>query len=202
MGFIGAVLAGTWDPAKVMVSLGMGALALFLLVMASWTTNCLNAYWGGIALTTMTTGLRKYPDGIPRPAATLITAILGTFLTLSGIYSSQGFLNFLIFLGATLAPANGILICEYFVIRRKFTPRIKTGEINAKGGEYWYQKGWHIPAVAAWLVTASLASLLKNVAQYVPAISAFFLAGILYYIFYWLYYRYVHGENQIRHPKA
>ena len=169
LGFVGAVLAGTWDPAKVMVALGMGALALFLLIMASWTTNCLNAYWGGIALTTMTTGMKKYPDGIPRPAATMIVSLLGTLLALSGIYSSQGFLNFLIFLGATLAPANGILICEYYIIRRKLKKRIETEDIGRKNGSYWYSGGWHVPAVAAWAVAASFAAFLKDVTQYIPA---------------------------------
>jgi len=191
LGFIGAVVAGTWDPAKVMVSLGMGAMALILLILASWTTNCLNAYWGGIALTTMTTGLNKFPGGIPRPLSTAIIAGLGLLLTLSGIYSSEGFRNFLIFLGATLAPANGILICEYFIIRTGRKQKIITGDIDKKHGAYWYTKGWHIPAAAAWLISASFASLLKDVTQYIPAVSSFFLAGILYYLFNKIYYHFL-----------
>ena len=196
LGFIGAVVSGTWDPAKVMVNLGMGTSALVLLVLASWTTNCLNAYWGGIALTTSTTGLKKYPGGLPRPAATFIAAVLGTVLALSGIYSSAGFLNFLIFLGATLAPANGILICEYFILRRKRVVRIKTEDIDKKDGEFWYTKGWHIPAVVAWAISAGFASLLKDVTQYVPAVTSFFLAGILYYILHKLYYGFITGSTE------
>lgn len=188
LGFLGAVFAGLWDPAQVMVKLGMGVLALVLLILASWTTNCMNAYWGGIALTTISTGLKHFPKGIPRPIATFITAGLGTLLAISGIYTSQGLVDFLIFLGATLSPANGILACEYFVIRRKHNRKIKTEDIDKRGGEYWYTKGWHVPAIIAWLITALFASCLKNVTQYIPAVTSFFAAGILYYILHKIYY--------------
>lgn len=190
LGFIGAIFAGTWDPAKVMVNLGMGIIALVMLILASWSANCLNAYWGGMALTTSTTGLKKYPRGLPRPMATFVVAVLGLVLVLSGIYTSGGFRNFLIFLGATLAPANGILTCEFFVIRREMRKRVNTANLDIKGGEIWYTKGWHIPAVAAWLISASLASMLNDVTKYIPAVTSFFLAGILYYIFYRIYYAY------------
>jgi NCS1 nucleoside transporter family len=188
LGFLGAILAGLWDPAQVMVKLGMGIVALALLVLASTTSNCMNAYWGGIALSTISTGLKRYPKGIPRPLATFIIASLGMLLAVSGIYTSKGLLNFLIFLGATLGPANGILACEYFIIRRGNHQRVQKEDLDKKEGEYWYTKGWHIPAVVTWVICALFASLLKDVSKYVPAVTSFFVAGILYYALRKIYY--------------
>lgn len=184
-----SLVSGEGDPAKIFIKLNLGVVSLLFLILASWTMNCLNAYWGGLALAGVTTGLTKSGKGLSRPLATGIIVLLGAFLAVSGLYTSTGITAFLIFLGATLAPANGILFTDYFIIRRKLEHRIITEDLDKKNGAYWYSKGWHVPALIAWLISAGYASLLGDVTKLAPAVTSFFMAGILYYILYKLFNR-------------
>ena len=189
LGIASSLVTGEWDPAKILMSLDLGIVALIFLILASWTMNCLNAYWGGLALAGISTGITKSGKGIPRPLATGIIVVLGALMAVTGIYTSHGVILFLIFLGATLAPANGILITEYFIIRRHLQRRIEVGDLEKKDGAYWYSKGWHIPALIAWLISAGYASMLGDVTKLAPALTSFFMAGILYYILYKIWNR-------------
>jgi NCS1 nucleoside transporter family len=165
----GGAVTGTWDPATIMSNVGLGALGIAFLILAAVTTNSLNAYYGGIALANMT----KFS----RPISTVITGIIGTIIAVAGIYSWNGLFTFLTYEGAFLAPAGAILIAEYFNIRRK--------EINIEGlynesGIYKYTSGWHIPAIIAVIVGAAWGLFIP--AYYVPAVSAFILTYILYFV--------------------
>ena len=53
MGSVMALLAGTYDITQVMSALGAPVLGLIILILATWTTNTINAYSAGIALTNL-----------------------------------------------------------------------------------------------------------------------------------------------------
>ncbi len=187
LGVASALVTGTGDPAQILIGLDMGIPALLFLILVSWTMNCLNAYWGGLALTGVTTGFTKSGAGMPQQISTGIIVLLGAFLAVSGIYTSSGLTVFLVFLGATLAPANGILFTDYFIIRRKMERRVEWADLDRKNGAYWYTGGWHIPALIAWIISAGYASFLRDVTKLAPAITSFFMAGIIYYVLYRLW---------------
>jgi cytosine permease len=81
MGSVMALLAGTYDITQVMSALGAPVLGLIILILATWTTNTINAYSAGIALT----NLFQLPDS-KRALATAVAGILGTVLAVAVIY--------------------------------------------------------------------------------------------------------------------
>ncbi len=182
IGMMGAVLVGASDPASIVDKLGLGFLGVLIVVLSAWSTNCLNPYWGGIALSTLTAGTRWSKDGIPRVTATSIIVAIGTFLTVIGIYSIGGFLAFVGVLAATLGPANGIVIADYFFLRGKGNNRLDAEELVKTGGKYWYRNGWNPVAIAVWVIGVIYTFAFKNVYVLITPVSTQILSGILYYV--------------------
>ena len=181
IGMMGAVLVGAADPATIVDKLGLGFLGVLIVVFSAWSTNCLNPYWGGIALSTLTAGTKWFKDGIPRATATAIVVVLGTVLTMMGIYSQGGFLAFVSVLAATLGPANGIVISDYFFLRGKGNNRLDAKELVKPGGKYWYKNGWNPIAISVWVIGVIYTFAFKNVYVLITPISTQILSGVLYY---------------------
>ena len=53
-----------------------------------------------------------------------------------------------------LGPIAGVLICDYFIVRRR---TLAVEELYRRGGEYEYGRGVNWPAVAALLAGAAVA---------------------------------------------
>ena len=69
------------------------------------------------------------------------------------IASTHGYIfTWLIGYSALLGPVAGIMIADYWVVRRA---RLDTASLYLEGGEYWYGDGWRwatvaILALAVW----------------------------------------------------
>ncbi|MBN1291398.1 MAG: cytosine permease [Candidatus Latescibacteria bacterium] len=182
VGMMGAVLVGVWDPAGIVDRLGLGLIGLLIVVLAAWSTNCMNPYWGGIALSTLTTGNKLFPRGIPRATSTAIIVGIGTLTAVFGIYSIKGLMTFVSILAGTLGPANGILLADYFFLRGKGTNKLDAPELVKFKGKYWYFYGWNPVAVTVWIIGVCYTMAVKSIYILIPPISSFVIAGILYYI--------------------
>lgn len=117
---VGAMLAivqQTYDIVEIYASLGMPILALSVLIIATWTTNVMNAYSSGLALNQ----LLHWPDE-RRQWATLIAGVLGSALAAAGILNN--FMGFLMLLTVTIPPIAGVLVSDYWLARsyREKTP--------------------------------------------------------------------------------
>ena len=132
----------------------------------------------GIAnLSPSTTGFRK---------AGLITS--GFALVIGGLWtaviSQIGIGGFVNTLGATLAPLFGILIVDYFVVRKQVLSQEDL--YNMDGGKYHYTKGWHDNAVIAFAIGAvfSVATvwlpMLSDLSGYAWVIGAALCAAVYY----------------------
>ncbi len=102
------------------------------------------------------------------------------------LISQIGIIRFVNTLGALLAPAYGILIADYYLVRRQ---RLKIQQIYSADpdGSYFYRQGWN-PRALLTFVTAAIFSVL---AVWLPALqflSGFdwvigaFLAGTIYWL--------------------
>lgn len=101
-------VANVYDITIVLAAVGLPLLGAVVLILASVTTNSINAYCGGLN-TIMTFNL---PDNRRREATAAI-GILGVVLALFGILDfMEGFLNYISFLGA---PIAGVMIADYWV---------------------------------------------------------------------------------------
>ena len=86
--------------------------------------------------------------------------------------------NFLLFIGAMFVPLFGVVLTDYFIIRRRV---FDLQALYEEGGKYWYIRGYNPSAIAAWaagfLVFEGIALMKYPVGGSVPAILA---SGVIY----------------------
>ncbi len=182
IGIMGAVIVGVWDPASIVDRLGLGFLGLLIVIFSAWSTNCLNPYWGGIALSTLTTGKKWLPHGVPRVISTALVVGVGTITAIFGIYSISGLKAFISILAGTLGPANGIIIADYFFLRGRGTNKLDADELVKVKGKYWYHGGWNLIALVVWIIGVVYSFVFKTTYVLITPISTQIISGILYYI--------------------
>ncbi len=113
MVYLGSILAhavGEWDAVKMMIGLGWGLIAIFVLILAQWTTNDNNLYSAALNFSVM---FRAWPKW----KLTLIAGILGIIIAVLGIYGR--FIGWLMVLSATIPPIGGVYVADYFLFHRK-----------------------------------------------------------------------------------
>jgi len=87
----------------------------------------------------------------------LITAGFG--FVIGGLWvaviTNMGMFPFVNTLGAILAPVFGIMICDYYLIKKE---RLDVNDLfNAKGGKYFYGSGFNSKAMYAWIISGYIA---------------------------------------------
>ncbi len=110
-GIIMIKATGDGNLPSAMVKVGLGGLGLFVLMIAQWTTNDNNLYSSSLGILHL----------IPNVKKSTITAILGAVATLIGaagfyIY----FIPFLTTLGSIIPPIAGVIIADYYLIKKKY----------------------------------------------------------------------------------
>ena len=108
------------------------------------------------------------PETIGFRKAGLITS--GFALVIGGLWtaviSEIGISGFVNTLGATLAPLYGILVVDYYLIRRQ---KLNRDELyNMSGGAYHYGNGWHDNALVAF----GIGAVFSVATVWVPALGA------------------------------
>ncbi len=162
MGAVMSVVAGTYDITQVLSKLGLSAIALIILILATWTTNTINAYSGGLAITNMFN-----LSGEKRALATAVAGILGTILAVAGILNY--FIKWLTILTATIPPVAGVLIADYWIMRR------------AKPESWREYPGVNWAGIVAWIL-GSLAAI--KISWGIAPINGIITAIVVYYILY------------------
>jgi len=98
----------------------------------------------------------------------LITAILGFVIGAFwvSVISQIGMFPFVNTLGAILAPVYGVMIVDYYIIKKQ---RIDINDLfsSKKGGKYYYDGGWNSKAFYAWII----AGVFSVAAVWHPALS-------------------------------
>lgn len=129
-----------------------------------------------------------FPEKIDFRIGGLITAIAGLVIALFwvSVISQIGIFGFVNTLGAILAPVYGIMIVDYYIIKKS---NIDVGDLFSSDpkGKYYYTKGWNTKALVAFAVSAVFAVL----TVWLPALAKLegfgwiigaILGGTVYYI--------------------
>ncbi len=95
-----------------MMSIGLGLLGLFVLIVSQWTTNDNNLYSSSL-------GLLQIIPNAKKKHITIMLGVIGTIAGSAGIYSI--YVPFLIFLGSVIPPISGIIIADFYLIKKKYT---------------------------------------------------------------------------------
>ncbi len=140
----GAVMtkvANQYDITLVFSDIGLPIIGMIVLIAATWTTNTSNAYAGGLSAV-MVFRLKDERRAI----ATLVTGLLGTVLAMVGF--SNYFSEYLSFMGDFMIPMLGIIIADYWIVKR--------GDPT----KYAYKSGFNGMGVVAWLAGYAIMKLI------------------------------------------
>lgn len=167
------------DPSTIATKLGLGIVALLVIIITSTTANAVNLMAAGSALTNMWHKLKLTPAlWIVTLAATMVSFIplfFSTFL--------HAFTAFLDMIGMFLGPEIAVFLVDFFFIRRQ---QYNPDEFTRIGGEYWYQGGINWRAISAWALGIAAYFGLRHLPVIADTIGATFvamaIAALIYYV--------------------
>lgn len=111
---IGAILtlsAGTADISEVFIGMGSPVLGVIALILATWTTNAVNAFSGGLAIINVF-NISKEKEKIAIAAA----GTIGTVLAVMGILDY--FVPIMSLLSAMIPAVAGVMIAAYWIVQK------------------------------------------------------------------------------------
>ena len=115
-----------------------------------------------------------------RISAKTIMAFTGVLsIVLALVFPMERYQGFLFFIGAMFVPLFGVVLTDYFLIRKR---RLDLDALDRVGGAYWYSRGYHRKALFAWAVgfaTYESNQLLRSPVG--GSIPSMLVAGVLYY---------------------
>lgn len=176
------------DPSTIASKLGLGIIALLVIIITSTTANAVNLMAAGSALTNMWHKLKL------TPALWIVTLIatLVSFIPLLFATFLDAFTVFLDYIGMFLGPEIAVFLVDYFIIRKG---QYEISEITKVSGKYWYASGINWLAIASWAVGIILYFSLKSVFWISQTIGVTFvtmvLSGVIYYILTKVFGKYV-----------
>ncbi|MEP5341389.1 MAG: cytosine permease [Algibacter sp.] len=161
VGAIMTVSTGSSDIVETMNSLGFPAWGFIVLWLATWTSQMINSYTGGIALG----ALFNDSSEKTRKNFTFLFSLVGILLAFLGIMDY--FLDFLYLLALLVPAITGVVVTHYFLLKN--IKQIKST--------------WNIKATIAII----LGALVGYITQYqyvfgIPAIQALLISVIVFYL--------------------
>ena len=172
-----------WDPVTLLSKFEnpiVVAISLVSLIIATLTTNI-----AANVVSPANDFANLSPKHINFVKGGLMTAVLGIMMMpwkLLSDYSAYIF-GWLIGYSSFLGPIAGILICDYFIIRRK---KLNAKDLYHPNGEYNYRKGFNLKAVYA-LIAGVFVALIGLI---IPEVSflydyAWFVGFAVAFLVYW-----------------
>ncbi len=165
-GAVLTIVTGQFDISNVLVAVGVPAFGLVSLVLATWTTNVVNAYSGGIAVSNLF-GMNESRFKI----TTGVAGVVGTILAAAGLMSQ--FESFLTILTAFIPPVAGVIMADYWILGK------------GKKENFKIRKGVYMPGLIAFIIGAAVAYLTGNVPGFiffVGPVNGIIVSMVLYVI--------------------
>jgi putative hydroxymethylpyrimidine transporter CytX len=175
LGLLATLVTGESDPGMLILQtmgrIGMAVPALIMVVFSTITSDFPDVY-------SATCSMLNISQRISARTVMWIAGILSILVAL--VFPMEQYENFLLFIGAMFVPLFGVVLTDYFLLRRR---RLDLAAIYQPGGAYWYTKGFNIVALVAWAVGfavfETIAVMKYPVGGSLPSLLA---AGIIYYV--------------------
>ncbi len=176
LGLAATLVTGETDPGililQMMGKIGFAIPALIMVVLSTITSDFPDVY-------SATCSMMNISDKISSKAFMWIVGILSILVAL--VFPANQYENFLLFIGSMFVPLFGIVLTDYFIIRKQ---KLKVEELYKVGGEYWYSKGFNITALIAWAMGFFIFQFIARMAYPIgSSLPSMFVAGALYFIF-------------------
>lgn len=167
------------DPSTIAAKLGLGILAMLVIVITSTTANAVNLMAAGSAMTNIFHKLKLTP-------ALWIVTLVATVMTFIPVYVASFLTTFETFLdgiGMFLGPEIAIFLVDFFFIKKK---DYQVSELSKPQGKYWYTKGVNLMAITTWAIGVLSYLGLNKLDFIVQTVGATFPAMIITAILYYL----------------
>ncbi len=143
-----------WDPVAVLARLGSPIAVIVAMVALLMATLNVNVAANVVSPANDFSNL--WPRRISFRTGGLITCVIGVAMQPWRLLASYGnyVTGWLVGYSGLLGPVAGILICDYFVIRRT---KLRAQDLYQRGGAYEYSRGVNWRAIAALAAGAAVA---------------------------------------------
>lgn len=109
IGLGAAIYVGTSDIAQILLSAGLGAVAMIIVILSTVTTTFLDVYSAGMSFTNISNSLSvKW--------AAIIVCVIGMLIAM--FTPIEQYQNFLYLIGSAFAPMTAILLTDYFIFKK------------------------------------------------------------------------------------
>ncbi len=139
IGLGAAVYTGSDDIASILVTAGLGVIALLIVLFSTVTTTFLDAWSGGVSIVNLN-------HKINEKAAGLAVCIIGTAMAV--LIPTSQYENFLYLIGSVFAPLFAVLMTDYFLL----------GNRNAED-----QRVFNVKNMVIWAVGFAFYRVMLNV---------------------------------------
>lgn len=163
--------AKTNDVVSIMMSFS-GWLGAFIVIASTIKLNDINLYSSSLGLSTFVNAVSDLH--VSRTVLTWILGIIGTLLSVIGIINH--FVDFLTVLGVAIPPVAGIMVVDYYILKRF---RKELDESRAIGELPKTVEVINPIALVSWLVASLIGQF---VPLGIPALNSLLAAGVLYYL--------------------
>lgn len=144
IGLMATLVTGTTDPGALMLQtmgkIGLAVPALIMVVFSTITSDFPDIY-------SATCSMMNISKKIGSRTIMWVAGIVCILVAL--VFPMNQYENFLLFIGAMFIPLFGVVLTDYFFVRKR---RLNIDEIYNVGGEYWYFKGFNLIALASWAI--------------------------------------------------
>ncbi len=181
------LVVGSDDPTQWMVPLGgvfMGVLALLFVALANITSTSVSLFASGLAL--------RHVPGLRQRGWKLIIALTAVPLAFFVVWPSELYDlgdAFLAYNGTMHAPVGGVLLVDYFFLRKQKL-HLRSIFESAPSGQYYYTRGFNFLALGCVIlgqltyfwVYNPFTDAAQPLFQFLPAsIAAFLLPALVYW---------------------
>ena len=152
-----------------------GVIGVIIVVASTVKLNDINLYSSSLGLATAINAL--FNKVISRNALVWGLGIVGTFLSVIGIINY--FTDFLSLLGVFIPPVAGIMVVDYFILRRS---RAILDETRAEGTLPRRVESWNPIALVCWLAGFAVGYGTNLISLGIPGLNSLVFAGVLYWV--------------------
>ena len=152
-----------------------GIIGVIIVVASTVKLNDINLYSSSLGLATMINAL--FNKVFSRNALVWALGIVGTVLSVVGIINY--FTSFLTLLGMAIPPVAGIMVVDYFFLRRS---RAALEETREAGTLPRRVENWNPITIICWLVGFGIGEVSSIYAIGIPGLNSLILAALLYWV--------------------
>ncbi|MFK3936942.1 NCS1 family transporter [Alkalihalobacillus sp. NPDC078783] len=157
-------------------------ILMLMIALAQWSTNTSSNLIPAATIFSNVGGPR-----VPHWVGVMIAGLIGILVQPWNLFSI--IVPALLIVGGILAAIVGILVVDYYLIRKR---RVNVTELYEEHGQYHYWKGLNLAGLFSWVIGGGMSFLLPSYSFLV----GFAVGGVLYYVSakYWWFHKYKQAE--------